>query len=111
MKKILMILLIILILMFFLTGCHSSLNSNKAEKNNKRNGADSTVQNNLPKEAKMKITMTSEKSTYPASTEKVDVIITNNTSIEYFTGDEYSIEYFDGSVWKKYHWNLLIMIF
>jgi len=98
MKK---ILIITILLMLFGAGCRPISNSGNAKKDNKRSVADSTVQNNLPKETEMKIAMTSEKSAYPASTEKLIITITNNTSTEYYTGEDCSIEFFNGSAWKK----------
>ena len=98
MKK---VLIVLILLSLFGAGCRPISNSGNTKKDNKRSVADSTVQSNLPKETEMKITMTSEKSTYPASTEKVGITITNNTSVEYYTGGDYSIEFFNGSAWKK----------
>ncbi len=97
MKKILIALILLLL---FSAGCRPVSNSGNTKKDNKRSEADSTMQSNLPKETEMKVTMTSERSTYPALTERVDIIITNNTSIEYYIGD-HSIEFFNGSAWQK----------
>lgn len=48
-----------------------------------------------------KIAMTMEKTSYPLLTEKVDVTIQNNTSINIYTNLDYSIEYYNGTEWNK----------
>ena len=61
----------------------------------------SNKKNNSSEENEMKITMMAIQNTYSSSTDKVNVIITNNTSFEFYMGMGYSIEYFNGSVWNK----------
>ncbi|MFT5876083.1 MAG: hypothetical protein ACI8WT_005087 [Clostridium sp.] len=49
----------------------------------------------------MKISMMLTQETFSSSTEKINVIIKNNTLDQYYTGMKYSIEYFNGTTWDK----------
>ena len=49
----------------------------------------------------MEIIMKTLQNTYPSSTVKINITITNNTFIEYSTDMNYSIEYYNGSTWVK----------
>lgn len=55
--------------------------------------------NKVPGETNMKITMKAEPTTYPLSTDKIYITITNNTPIYCFTGMDYSVEHYNGSTW------------
>lgn len=58
-------------------------------------------QNNPSDGSEMKISMMLTQETFSSSTEKINVIIKNNTLDQYYTGMEYSIEYFNGTTWDK----------
>lgn len=58
-------------------------------------------QNNPSDGSEMKISMMLTQETCSSSTEKMNVIIKNNTLVQYYTGMKYSIEYFNSSTWVK----------
>ena len=49
----------------------------------------------------MKMIMKAVPNVYSSSVDKVNVTITNNTSIKVYTGLDYTIEHYNGSAWDK----------
>lgn len=58
-------------------------------------------QNNPSDGSEMKISMMLTQEACSSSTEKMNVIIKNNTLVQYYTSMKYSIEYFNGSTWDN----------
>ncbi len=92
--------LLLFIMLFIISGCGKSY-KNDSGRDNKKDMVNSIEQDALQGDTQMKVTMISKHDTYPISTKKVGIMITNNTSVEYQTGDAYIVEQFDGSLWKK----------
>lgn len=65
----------------------------------KTSSLSSTEQNNSLEE--MKMIIKAEPNAYSSSVDKVNVTISNNTSIKVYTGLDYFIEDYNGSVWDK----------
>lgn len=79
----------------------SSTYSNKAAYISKTAQLKVSKQNNVSNDSEKKITMISRQETYPTSIKEINVIIENNTSVEYNTSLGYTIEYFNGSAWSR----------